>query len=220
MTRRLILLVSFLVVFNGTAWSKLDNKDKAYLDEQFRTMREEVAALKAHLEAVSAHLNELREIQAQVQAVLVRQQRTLQDMDQIVSSLRLSHEENIASLKTSISELRKEHEKAIASLTGRGPEGGGAATGPAGAPGTTTQALSATQGYVTIVEGNDVTVDLGSAQGIHEGAHLAVYKASDPATRVGVLQVTQVLDAGNSRARILSMNAGVRPEFSDIVRVE
>jgi hypothetical protein len=29
-----------------------------------------------------------------------------------------------------------------------------------------------------------------------------------------------VLDAGNSRARIVTLNSGVRPEFSDIVRLE
>ncbi len=52
------------------------------------------------------------------------------------------------------------------------------------------------------------------------GSRLAVYKANDPNTRVGVLEVVQVVDAGNSRARIVTMNSGVQPEFSDFIRLE
>jgi hypothetical protein len=77
------------------------------------------------------------------------------------------------------------------------------------------------QGYITVVDkDNTVTVDLGSGQGIQVGSRLAVYRANDPSTRVGVLEVVQVVDAGNSRARIVTMNAGVQPEFSDFVRLE
>jgi hypothetical protein len=75
------------------------------------------------------------------------------------------------------------------------------------------------QGYVTAVEGDSVTLDVGSSQGIHQGAHLALYKASDPHTRVGVIEIIQV-DAGTSRAKIVTKDPGVRPEFSDVVRLE
>jgi hypothetical protein len=63
-------------------------------------------------------------------------------------------------------------------------------------------------------------IDMGSAQGLQQGSRLAVYKATDPNTRVGVIEVTQVIDTGNARARIVTMNSGVKPEFSDVVRVE
>jgi hypothetical protein len=63
-------------------------------------------------------------------------------------------------------------------------------------------------------------IDMGSVQGIQPGAQLAVYKATDPNTRVGVIEVTQVVDSGNSRAHIVTMNAGVKPEFGDIIRVQ
>ena len=63
-------------------------------------------------------------------------------------------------------------------------------------------------------------IDMGSAQGIQQGSRLAVYKATDTNTRVGVIEVTQVVDTGNARARIVTMNSGVKPEFSDLVRVE
>lgn len=74
-------------------------------------------------------------------------------------------------------------------------------------------------GYVTSVERNQVMVDLGTAQGLKKGTRLALYKASDPNTRVGVFEVTQVLDSG-SRARIVMINPGVKPEFGDYVYLE
>ena len=76
------------------------------------------------------------------------------------------------------------------------------------------------QGYITAVEGASVMIDMGSSAGIQQGSQLAVYKATDPNTRVGVIEVTQVVDSGNARARIVTMNSGVKPEFSDVVRVE
>ncbi len=45
-------------------------------------------------------------------------------------------------------------------------------------------------------------------------------RANDPSTRVEVLEVAQVTDTGKSKARIVTINAGLQPEFSDIVRVE
>lgn len=219
MTRRLIVAFLFLMFFTSSAAPKWDPKDKQYLENEFRALQEQIQALKTQLDSLTTQMAELRQSQTQVQAVLIRQQRTLQDMDQVVSSLRLSHAESITSLKESLSQLRTEQEKALAALTGKPAEpGAGASEAPArpSAP----PPMPVTMGYITIVEGNTVTVDLGSAQGIQPGTRLAVYKAADPSTRVGVLEVTQVLDAGNSRARILTMNTGVRPEFSDIVRLE
>jgi hypothetical protein len=37
---------------------------------------------------------------------------------------------------------------------------------------------------------------------------------------VGVIEITQVVDGENSLARIVTVNSGVRLEFSDIVRAE
>jgi len=82
----------------------------------------------------------------------------------------------------------------------------------------TETAQATVQGYVTAVEGNNVMLDMGSSQGIHQGSRLALYKASDPNTRVGVIEIIQVIDAGTSKAQIVTLNTGVRPEFSDVVR--
>jgi hypothetical protein len=222
MTRRLILLVATLLVSTQLAFAKFDQKDRAYLDQEFRNLRDQITALKTQADQLAALIAELRQNQTQAQVVMIRQQRLMQEIEQTVSSLRLGHEENVAALRTALSELQSEQRKAFAALAGRSLE----ASEPSAVatPYTPVTARGATprvpQGYVTVVQGDDITVDLGSAQGVQPGTRLAVYKAADPATRVGVLEVIQVVDAGNSRARILTMNAGTRPEFSDIVRLE
>jgi len=171
--------------------------------------------------ALNAQLAELKQNQAQLQAVAIRQQRALQDLDQMLSSLRIGNEENFAKLKTALTELRAETENAVKKLTGQpaqqpaAPVEATLVTHPGAVP-----ARQAPQGYITAVDGGNVMIDMGSAQGVQQGSRLAVYKATDPNTRVGVIEVTQVVDAGNARARVVTMNAGARPEFSDVVRVE
>jgi len=223
MMRRLTLAMCLVLLCASTAWPRWDKEDKAYLVDQFRALQEQIQALKTQLDALSGQVAELKQNQQQLQTVVVRQQRMLQDMDQLVSSLRLGQEENFSGVKTTLNDMRAEHKKEFASLTGKSETGGGTVgtgQGPGGS-GVAPPPPRPVQGYITVIDkDNTVTVDLGSDQKIQPGSRLAVYKATDPNTRVGVLEVVQVLDAGNSRARIVTMNAGVRLEFSDIVRLE
>lgn len=221
--QRLSLAIFLLLICAGTASAKLKEEDQAYLDEHFSKLREQIQALKTRLDTLNAQLTEMHQNQLQLQTVIIRQQRSLQDMDQLLASVRMSGEENFTHLKNELSRLRTDQQKAFSALTGQ--------PGQQPTPGTPEVAAAprssglpvtppGVQGYITVVSGNDVTVDLGSTQGLRPGARLTVYKANDPNTRVGTLEVTQVLDAGNSRAKIVTMNAGVQPEFSDIVRLE
>jgi hypothetical protein len=73
--------------------------------------------------------------------------------------------------------------------------------------------------YVISVKGDVVVVDLGSVHGLKPGVRLGVYKAYDPGKAVGTLEVTKVR-ADSSEARIVAMEPGIRPEFSDIVRLQ
>jgi len=218
MTRRAYLAVFLLLFCASTAWPKWKEEEQKYLDDQFAALTQQVQALGAQVQTLNTQLNELRQNQAQLQAVIIRQQRSFQDVEQLVSSMRLSGEENFSGLKAAISQVRAEQQKAFTALTGQVA----ATAGPASEVGAATKPATSTpaaQGYVMDIKGNDVTVDLGTAQGIRSGSHLAVYKATDPNTRVGVLEVTQA-EAANSRARVVTMNPGMKPEFSDIVRLE
>jgi uncharacterized protein YdcH (DUF465 family) len=200
----------------SSAWPKFKEDEQRYLDEQFKNIQDQVQALSAQVQMLNAQLQELRKNQAQFQAIFDRQQRSLQDLNQLVISMRLGSEESSSNLRAAILQLRKDTQDGLSKLSGvastptsTGAGGGGQTPPPAPA-----------SGYITEVKGDSVMIDMGSSQGVHEGSRLAVFKASDPNTRVGVITVTQVIDAGRSRAQIVALNPGVQLDFSDVVRLE
>jgi len=217
MMRRTMLAVFFVFLVVTSAWPKFKEDEQQYLNDQFKAIQDQVQALTTQLQTLNAQLQVLRQNQAQFQAVIDHQQQSLQTLDRMVTSMHLGDEENFSSLKTAITQLRKDTKAAIASLTGVPP---GSVTTEATKPGSENPPR-VLQGYVTDVKGNDVTLeDMGSSQGIHQGSRLAVYKASDPNTRVGVIEIIQVSDAGTSRAQIVTLNAGVQLAWGDVVRLE
>ena len=223
MARRIILAIFLLLVLTPSAWPKFKEDEQKYLDDQFKAVLDQMQALGNQLAAVNGQLAELKQNQAQLQSVIIRQQHQIQDLDEMLSSLRIGNEENFSKLKTAIADLRAQTESAVSKLTGQQPApapGATAVAAPVTSPAAPATPHQAPQGYVTAVDGTNVMIDMGSAQGIQQGTRLAVYKATDPHTQVGVIEVTQVVDSGNARARIVTMNSGVKPEFSDVVRVE
>ncbi len=224
MTRRIYFFLVISVLFAvAAAWPKWKPEEQEYLDEQFRAIQEQVKALKAQVDSLNAKLGELRQSQDQLEQVLLRQERNMKDMEHLVTTVRTGNEESVSGLKATLVELRAEQQKAFDTLRGIGAQPAQVAAGGGNAGQATRTGLATAtgpQGYVTLVQGDTVTVDLGSSQGIRPGTRLLLYKSSDQMTRVGELEVTQVVDAGNSRARIVNTNPGVKPEFSDIVRVQ
>jgi hypothetical protein len=216
-----------LAIFLGlslapSAWPKFKEDEQKYLDDQFKAVLDQMQAMGNQVAALNAQLAEIKQNQAQLQAVIIRQQHQLQDLDEMLSSLRIGNEENFSKLKTAIAELRAQTDNAVSKLTGQpaAPPGTPGEVAPVARPAAPGPSRQTSQGYITAVDGTNVMIDMGSAQGIQQGSRLAVYKATDPNTRVGVIEVTQVIDTGNARARIVTMNSGVKPEFSDVARVE
>ncbi|MGA2983784.1 MAG: hypothetical protein ABSG32_08210 [Terriglobia bacterium] len=222
MARRIILAVLLFLSLTPSAWPKFKEDEQKYLDDQFKAVLDQAQALGNQVAALNAQMAELKQNQAQLQAVIIRQQHQLQDLDEMLSSLRIGNEENFSKLKTAIADLRGQTDNALSKLSGQpaAPSGTPAEASTLARPATPAPSRPASQGYVTAVEDSNVMIDMGSAQGIQQGSRLAVYKATDPNTRVGVIEVTQVIDTGTARARIVTMNSGVKPEFSDVVRVE
>jgi hypothetical protein len=221
MKRQIALAIFLLLLLTTSAWPKFKEDEQKFLDDQFKALQEQMQAIGNQTAALNSQLAEIKQTQAQLQTVMIRQQRQLQELDQMLSSLRIGNEENFAKLSKAVADLRAETATAVSKLTGQpmqpsGPPADVATVSRPAAP----AGRQSTQGYITAVEGSNVMIDMGSAQGVHPGSQLAVYKATDPNSRVGVIEITQVVDAGNARARIITMNAGVKPEFSDVVRAE
>jgi hypothetical protein len=222
MMRRVMLALFIVSLVVTNAWPKFKEDEQHYLDEQFKAIQDQVQALTTQLQTLNAQLLELRKNQAQFQAIIDRQQRSLQDLDQLVISMRLGNEESASNLKAAINQLRTDTQAAFNKL-GAVP-GGDHGT----APGTTTATPQTPAASPAVVQGSiisdvkddSVTIDLGSRQGVHELTRLAVFKDTDPNTQVGILEVTQVIDGGNSRARVLQVNPGVQLGFGDVVRLQ
>jgi len=216
MQRVTYALVMILLVVTS-AWPKFKEDEQQYLNDQFKVIQDQMQALTTQLQTLNAQLQELRQNQAQYQTIITRQQRSMQELDQMVTSMRLGNEENFSNLKTAITQLRNETQAAFVKLSGGAV---GPATGGGVVPSGPSPAVAPAQGYVLVVEGNSVTLDTSALAGVRQGSHLALYKSSDLATRVGVLEVTQMMDGGKSRAQVLTLNTGVQAEFSDVVRLE
>ena len=218
MTRRIILALVWVLCLTSSAWPKFERDERRYLDQQFKAVLDQMQALDNQITALNAQLAELKQNQTQLQIAVIRQQHQLQDLDDMLASLRIGDEENFSKLKTEIAELRTAKDNGLNKMTDQ-PGAHGEVSEPAHAT-ASAPVPHVFQGYVTVVEGSSVMIDLGSGQGIQQGSRLGVYKAADPNTRVGVVEVTQVIDSGNSRARVVTIDSGVHLEFSDVVRVE
>jgi len=217
MMRRTMAAGLLVLCVATSAWPKFKEDEQQYLNDQFKAIQGQMQALSSQLQTLNAQLQELRQNQAQIQTLINRQQRSVQDLDQMVASMRLGSEENFSNLKTAILQMRKDTQEAFNKLHSMPQPGAG---GTARATTLLPPAPAPAQGYVLSAEGSNVTLDMGALAGVRRGSHLALYKASDLATRVGVLEVTQMLEGGKSRARVVTLNSGVQPEFSDVVRLE
>lgn len=220
--KRWVSLGLFSFIFcSNSGWAKWKPEEQAYLDNQFQNLQVQIQALKKQSDALAAQVDELRQNQAAIQTVLIHQQRAFEDLEQLITSLRLGDEEHFSNLKTAVSQLRDEQEKAFNTLGGhtvQGAAGGAAQTDATMIP--APPAKPFIRGYVIQAQGDVLTIDLGSLQGLHPGSRLFLYKSSDPNTQVGEIEVTEVVDSSNSHARVVNIQPKVKPEFTDIVRLE
>lgn len=215
MIRRVSLVLLFALFCASTAFPKWKPEEQEYLDNQFKILQDQIQALKKQNEALAEQLAQMQRNQAAFQSAMVNEQKKLDDLEQLIASLRLGNEENFAGVKAAISKMQDEQAKSFNDLIGRNAQtaaGGTTPTAPAPAP--------TVKGYVTIVKGDLLTIDLGASQGIRVGSKLQLFKPTDLNTPVGEIEVTDVTDAGTSHARVVSLTPGMKVDFSDQVRLE
>ena len=214
-----LTLLLLLVAVQASAFNK---KDRAYLDQQFKAIQEEMTATKAMVK-------ELEKRQVGLLAVLAGQTKVLKSVDDILAELRTRMGENstsLAALFTSLTILKGEvsgfreetgekfQELAIRPTSTAVLEPLGLSRGMAlGSP-------RALEGYITAVEGETVTIDRGSAHGLRGGERLAAFLAVDPETQVGELEVGGVVESQQAQCRVMELKSGVSLDFGDIVRLQ
>lgn len=221
MTRRITLLFVFLLLCASSAWPKFSDDDKKYLDDQFRSILDQVQAMQNQIQTLNTQLQQLKENQTQFQAVIIRQQRAINEINQMVSSMSLTDDDHYSTLKAAIEKLRNDTQTAFNKLSPGLTQPGATVAEVPSRPGAPAPAAPrVTTGYIVTAEGNNLVVGLGSKDSMQVGMRLALYKGTDLSTHVGVLEVTQVIDADNCRVKIVTTNSGVKPEFGDSVRLE
>lgn len=229
MRRTLIVLVAVLSLFLAPALANQKKpKDEftyQYLVGQFRALNAKVDKINLHLTALDAEVGLLKQQQKDLDAELRDDESVSKTIDTSLDSLNLSSQQDFLGLKTELAYTRQDiaalsdlvKSNAAAAAKSAAPAAPAPAPAPAAAPAPPPPAL---EGYITAADANGVTIDLGSNAGVKVGAQFSVYKSSDSHTEVGVIEVTQVTDANNSRAKIVFIKPGIQFEFSDTVRLK
>jgi septal ring factor EnvC (AmiA/AmiB activator) len=183
-----------------------------YLVEQFAQLNTKLDQLGERLTALEAEQTRLKQAQSELMTELRSTQTIVKTTDTSLSTFRLSSQQDLFSLKTDLTDVRQQISRLADQIMKSLPPAP-AAPAPAEQPTTV-------EGYITAVDeqAEEVTINLGSNAGVREGSEFSVFKASDPKREVGIIQVLQVLDANNSRAKVVFVRPSFKFEFSDIVR--
>jgi len=217
MTRKLAITTLLILGCAGLLMAKIKPEDQEFFNGKFQELADQQAKLlkaqqdafaaqlkqladtqKAETDALNAQISDLIKSQASLDKAIVQMQQTFNQLQITISNLATNNTQDTLTVKNEVDQMRAQLQEML---------GGGA--GP----------LKKLIGYITAVSGdNTVTVNLGSGNGLKSGSQLGLYKANDQNTRVGTLEVTDVVDQGNARAKVKILNAGVQPEYSDVVK--
>jgi hypothetical protein len=159
--------------------------------------------------ALESELQRIKQQNADASTEIRSIQTTLKTNDTTFSNFRLSNEQGLLNIKSDLVQLRTD----LASLNDTVKRSLAMAAPVVEAP-----AGPAIEGYIVSVSEREVTISLGSGSGVRQGMRLGVFPSADPKTQIGIVVVTDVVDANNSRAEIIIQNPGARFQFSDIVR--
>ena len=223
-----VLVMAFTLAMAPSLGAQAKQKDpvlQQYLKDQFDQLNSKLTQLNDRLTATAAKLDQLDQKQTALDSELRNQQNISKSIDTSLSTLRLSSQQDLFSLKTDLAQARQDV-AAVADLVRRSSAAASAALTPpaAVAPPKPAEAPSAPtpvlEGYITAVDADELTINLGSSAGVKPGVQLNVYKAADPRTTVAVAEITQVIDTNNSRAKVIFVKPDSRLEFSDSVRLK
>lgn len=208
-------LLAFLVLgLAEPAAAQKKQKDPVlnqYLIEEFAQLNAKLDGLGERLTALEAELARLKQADSELMTEVRSTQTTAKTMDTALSTFRLSSQQDLFSLKTDLTQVRQDIGR-LADLVLKSL--------PAPAPAPVPAEQAAVEGYITAVneQAQEVTINLGSGTGVKAGSEFNVFKTGDPKREIGIIEVVEVIDANNSRARVVFVRPSFKFEFSDIVR--
>lgn len=213
MRSAVILLTLFVLAVAAPAAAQKKQKDLVlhqYLIQEFAQVNAKLDRLNERVTALEAELARVKQSGAELMTEVRSTQTTVKTMDTSLSTFRLSSQQDLFSLKTDLTQVRQDLGRMMDLLL--------KTTQPAPAPAPPPD--QPVEGYITAVDtdGQIVTINLGSSVGVRLGSEFDVYKANDLKRKIGIIEVTEILDANNSRAKIVYVQPSFRFEFSDVVR--
>lgn len=226
-----VLVTAIVLAMSPSLGAQAKQKDpvlQEYLKEQFDQLNTKLAQLNDRLTATAAKLDQLDQKETALDAELRNEENISKSIDTSLSTLRLSSQQDLFSLKTDLAQARQDI-SAVADLVRKSSASASAAAAPAPTPAPAAAPKPADpsaapalvlEGYITSVNADEVTINLGSSAGVKPGAQFNIYKAADSHTTVGVAEVIQVTDANNSRAKVIFVKPDTQLEFSDGVRLK
>ncbi len=180
---------------------------QSYLEEQFSELSKKLGEISDRVATLEVEIGKIKQQQADSANEIRNAQNIARSTDSSLSSYRVTNQQDIVALKTDVAKIRADVTTLLDGVkkAEAAPE------------------VAKVEGYITTPpdDGKDTcTINKGSAAGVKVGMRFQVFKAGDAATQVGLLEITEVLDANNSRAKIIHNKPGTKLEFSDIVRAE
>ena len=179
-----------------------------YLVPEITSIEDKLDKLTERIAALQTEVNKVKEQQQSLATDFRASQELMKATDTSVTSLRASNQEDLLGLKSDVARIRRD----VTDLTDQMRKM--VAPPPAAAA----SAQPSLEGYITQASASSVTINVGSAAGVRPGMRFGVYRASDPQVRIGTVEVIEVVDANNSRAKIIASNPNTTFAFSDIVR--
>ena len=193
----------------------------AALETRLAALDQKLSSLEAELSRMKQAQGDLMKQQSDSYAASRDLQNSVKANEVELRNLRVQSSGDILGLSNGLGNLRAE----LAILTDtvkRGFSAAGGTSAPTPAPVAPQRAgMTATiEGYVTSVDEDtqSVQINLGRAAGIQVGKQFGVYRTTDPSKNIGILEITQVVDDNNSKARIVYQATGIKFDFGDIVR--
>jgi hypothetical protein len=213
MRRILILMLLATLLLAPASSAQKKQKDpvlQAYLEQTFADLNAKLTGLADRLSVLENELTKLKQLQAELMSESRNAQTIMKTTDTSLSSFRLSTQQEMLSLKTDLARLQRD----LATLTETLKK-------PEPVPAAPAAEAPKLEGYITADGDKEVTINLGSMAGVKPGMKFNVFRATDPKTQIGVIEVVEVLDSSNSKAVVLHKKADIAKfEFSDLVRVQ